>query len=237
MSELNENANLDLICNMQKIYLEIYNISNTYLRNYYGDLKEYHTIDIRGIVKKHEIDIIEREMYTNSFLFINQIDGYLDKDKKENHIQYIIYVNKNLSETSKRYVIAHEFSHYILQQKQKETEKIKKEIEIKYCLNVLFSKSGEENACDIMTAFLLMPIDYVLPLMKQFIESQKNNYPIRISEWLQCLSYWMKVSSYHVNLCFQHIRYLAAFLYDNENMGIDDKILIKNIKEYARLFY
>lgn len=207
------------------------------MRNYYGDLKEYHTIDIRGIVKKYGIDIMEREIHQSSFLFANQIDGYLDKIKKEDHIQYVIYVNENLNEASKRYVIAHEFSHYILQQQRKATEKAKNEIDVKYCLNVLFSKSVEENACDIMTAFLLMPIDYVLPLMKQFIESQKNDYPIRTSEWLQCLSYWMKVSSYHVNLCFQHIRYLAAFLYDNESKGIDNGIAIKNIKEYEMLFY
>lgn len=237
MSKLNEDINFDLVSNMQKVYLEIYNISNTYLRNYYDDLEKYCTIDIRAVVKKHNIDIIEREMHSSDFFFINQVDGYLDRMKKENNIQYIIYVNENLNETSKRYVIAHEFSHYILEKQKKPIYKPKKGTKTQYCLNVLFSKNIEENICDIMTAFLLMPIDCVLPLMNKFVNSKKNDYPISMNDWLQSLSYCMQISSYHVNLCFQHIRYLVAFIYDKEDKGINDENLIKNIKEYENLFY
>lgn len=237
MLELEENSKLDFISNMQDIYLEVYRISNQYLEDYYDDLKRRRTIDIRGIVNKCGIDIVEREIYPSGFLFVNQIDGYLDIINKDNNNKYTIYVNENLDEVSKRYVIAHEFSHYMLKKIYKNNSQKKKGMEIRYCLNVLFAKNVEENVCDILTSFLLMPIDCVLPLMKQFVDDKKDCYPVRVSEWLQCLSYWMQISSYHVSICFQHIRYLAAFIYDKENRGLGDKIPIKNIKEYEYLFY
>lgn len=237
MLELKESIEFGLVSYMEEIYLKVYKISNEYLEAYYNDLKRRRTIDIRGIVNKYGIDIIEREIYPSGFLFVNQIDGYLDIVNKDNNNKYTIYVNENLDEVSKRYVIAHEFSHYILKELDNSESEKKKGMEIKYCLNALFAKNVEENICDILTSFLLMPIDCVLPLMKQFIDDKKDYCPVRISEWLQCLSYWMQVSSYHVSLCFQHIRYLAAFIYDKENKGLNDEILIKNIKDYEHLFY
>lgn len=237
MMGLNKNAELDLVHCMQDIYLEVYKISNKYLEDYYDDLKRRRIIDIRSIVNKYGINIVERELYPGGFLFINQVDGYLDIVNKDIDNKYTIYVNENLDEVSKRYVIAHEFSHYILKERDKANSKRKKGIEIKYCLNTLFAKNVEENVSDILTSFLLMPIECVLPLMKQFVDDKKGYYPVHVSEWLQCLSYWMQISSYHVGLCFQHIRYLAAFIYDNENKGVGDKIPIKDIKDYEYLFY
>ena len=85
MLELEENSKLDFISNMQDIYLEVYRISNQYLEDYYDDLKRRRTIDIRGIVNKCGIDIVEREIYPSGFLFVNQIDGYLDIINKDNN--------------------------------------------------------------------------------------------------------------------------------------------------------
>ncbi len=237
MLEEKEEKNFDLVYDMKKMYLAIYEITNRYLNNYYNDLKKRRIIDIRGIVKKHGIDIIEKEIYSKKFFFINQLDGYLDSIPQNGQLKYTIYVNENLDEASKRYVIAHEFSHYILENKCEKNTDTWELRENQYCLNVLFPRNAEESICDIMTAFLLMPIDCVLPLMKQFVDSRSGGYPVRMNEWLQCLSYWLQVSSYHVNICFQHIRYLATFLYNKYHKESDGEVFCGSIGEYKNLFF
>ena len=216
---------------MSTIYLTLYDIVNYFLEDFYQcNLSTQRMIDIRHLVQEYGINIIERKIQiTKNFFFYGQIGGYLDIfDYKIGEFDIAIHVDENLDEFSKRYVIAHEFSHFILECLHNKINTSMLQRTTKFCLNVLFPKDKEEYICDIMTAFFLMPIDIVIPLMLQFIEKKQieTMNPVYISEWLEFLSYCTKISNYHVNICFQHIRYLGSFLYNADEQR-EQKELIK----------
>lgn len=224
--------------NMSTVYLTLYDIVNYFLEDfYYDNLFEQHAINIRGLVQEYGISIIERKIQTTrNFIFYNQIEGYLDIfNCTIGDFKISIHVDENLDEFSKRYVIAHEFSHCVLELLCNTINSNTLKQTTKFCLNTLFPKDIEEHICDIMTAFFLMPIDIVVPLMLQFIEEKQveTNGPIHMNTWLKFLSCHTKISNYHVNTCFQHIRYLGSFLY-NENEQKQQNEFIKKANKLFR---
>ena len=120
-------------------------------------------------------------------------------------------------------------------------------IEPKNCCNPLIPKTTEEQLCDIIASFLLMPIDSVLGVMKKFINKceEKNRVPVDMYEWLKYLGAVMGVSDYHTILCFQNVRYLGGAIFeekDTPNYMISaggfnwSPVFNKISKEYVELF-
>ncbi len=184
------------------------------------------TTDIRQIVKEHGIEIVEKEGIAKSSYFFNEIAGYLDHYGIITN--YTIFLEDNQDELSKRYVLAYEFAHYLLYNP--------KSGGTKFCTNMLFFTSQENQLCDILAAFLMMPIESVLRAMESYTQEKKNSSQrlIYTNEWLRYLAYQFKLSDYHTTLCYQHIQYLGAILYhDVEKQNTIQRI---DIEKYSKYF-
>lgn len=230
------NMSMDFLGKIEETYLRIYAITNIFLKDY---MQKGCAIDIRNMADGFGIRIIEKKIHFHNKIFYNQISGYLDiYDYKSKQFVSTIYVDDRLDETGKRYVIAHEFSHYILVCLQNVINDNDFKRTIKYCSNVLFPSDTEEHICDIMTSFFLMPIETVLYLMENFIDKKKrtNDLPVHVEELLWYLSLHLKIPDDYINICFQHTRYLGSYLSHSGFKGIDDSIVIENPDRYDILF-
>lgn len=225
----------DIERDMESMYLRIYIITRAIYKEVFQEDSGKSYVDILEIAKYFHINVIDRELNSEQDIFMNEISGFLDEyDYEQGNYQWSIYVNHNIGDISKRYVIAHELSHYIL-------NRSKHSHNTKYCINPLFPTSKEEQICDLMSSFFLMPILMVLEVLDTYIAEKKRNgrTPIDIYDWMRHLAYEMKVPEFLVTTCYQNIRYLGGILY-NKELGyaegkLDDEI--KMVKMYKGLFF
>lgn len=99
-------------------------------------------------------------------------DGFLaiqHSDKAKNTDDRIIGVNDNRSLVWKRFIIAHEFAHFVLHYKSGEAYLHRENKK---------GKDDEENAADYFAAALLMPKESFARLYKQFEDSGLNKNAI-----------------------------------------------------------
>lgn len=218
---------LDEKMSVEEIYLTVYKETKRILDYFRSKIiPSSRAIDIRSLVKMLGIKIIEKPLVSSKERFYQETSGYLDcYDYKKNEFQWTIYVNNDMGDLSKRYIIAHELAHFLLKKNKEEQG-----VYTRYCVSPLFPKSIEEQLCDIVASFLLMPIDIVLDLMKEYL-MEHTNEKINTFEWLRFLGCQMGVSDYHTVICYQNVRYLGGFLYGCKDMyksvglgGIIEKI-------------
>lgn len=186
---------------------KLYAHTREILQKNLGDQKDSDMVDIRKLVSKYGIEIEEKKLYTKGDVFLKQLSGYFDQYYYGGKLNNIIYVHKELGELDKRYVIAHEFAHKLLNSGDNKIISFN-------CINVLFPKEKEEFMSDIIASYLMLPLDRVLKLMDSFIEKKKDELPIHMIEWIRYLASHMKLSEYQTVLCFQNIRYLACIAYN-----------------------
>ncbi|MDO4327465.1 MAG: ImmA/IrrE family metallo-endopeptidase [bacterium] len=215
---------------LKNIYITLYNKATEILnKTEKSKFNSKLAVDIREIIKEHEIELIEKKGISRSLYFFNETAGYLDYMGSGNGGRaYTIFLEDDQDELSKRYVIAHEFAHFLFMDPDS--------TRVKCCPNMIFFTSQEEQLCDIMAAFLLMPIESVLKLLEEYSQERKRNGQglIYTNEWLRHLAYHFKLSDYHVILCYQHIRYLGAILNDAEK---SDSIPELDLEQYSKFFF
>ena len=189
--------------NEAKICKTINEIAHQVIEAYYirENRKITFPIDIRGIVKSYGIKITEVYLNLDTGFQIERINGRIVySDHGECEITQRSTVNENV----KRYMLAHEFAHFLMGDKEK-----------KNCIDPLFPKNCEELIADIMAAYLLFPYELVLLKMKSYVEYMKrgNIYPIDSVSWLKALGDSAQVSSYHTIMCYQWVRMHLYSLY------------------------
>lgn len=232
---------MDLNMSMEEVYLVAFRNTKRILDDFRQRmLLKSRATDIRGLVEMAGIEIIEKPLASFNDRFSHETSGYLDcYDYKKDEFQWTIYVNNALGDLTKRYIIAHELAHFLIKG-NKEVQ----EVYTRYCVSPLFPKDMEEQLCDIVASFLLMPIDSVLDLMKEYI-ARRNNEKIDTFEWLRFLGCQMGVSDYHTVICYQNVRYLGGFLYSSKSRIYDEKYqymqsdfqsIIDKIEELRELF-
>ena len=86
---------------------------------------------------------------------------------------YAINLQNDDSEFTKRYILAHELSHYIMNQAPNQPAE-KKKAYGQNCIDPLFAKNRDELMADIMSAFLLFPPEKVLESLKKYTEYMKK---------------------------------------------------------------
>ena len=193
-------------------------------------------INIRELAKKYNIDIVEKKFIRKNNIFEYEVQGYLDYyDFEPGNYKWTIYVNEEMGDLTKRYTIAHELGHYFLK-----TESTK------YCNNPLFPKTSEEQLCDLIASYLLLPIETVFVVMQEYIEKcrkRRRDISINLYDWLEYLGATMGVSLYHTIICFQNVRHLGGILYENiSNNQVNNKYkpmieeLAPVLREYSHLF-
>lgn len=120
-------------------------------------------------------------------------------------------LENNESEFTKRYVMAHEFSHYLINiyirdiQSQDSTGD-------QQCIDPLFPKKRSEMLADIMAAYIMFPYQAVLECMKNYVIDMKarNEYPIDVFEWMRVLGQRTQISPYFTISSYQYLKQLLC---------------------------
>lgn len=193
--------------NEAKICKTINEITHQVIEDYYIQKNQKITfpVDIRGIVKSYGIKITEAYLNLDTGFQIERINGRIVySDHGECEIRLECMDNENV----KRYMLAHEFAHFLMGDKEK-----------KNCIDPFFPKNSEELIADIMTAYLLFPYELVLLKMKWYVGYMQNSniYPIDSASWLKALGDSAQVSSYHTIMCYQWVRMYLHYLYKHKD--------------------
>ena len=220
LSGLSKQEELLNICNIYKLIQEItYDI----LLDFYQDKSKIQfPIDIRGIIEKYHIHVVETDLNEKNSFFIERVNGCLKKIENQEDVGsfWRIYIEETDSEFTKRYILAHEFGHYILEHYPEERNAA--ETGIQHCVDPMFPKKWNELFSDIFAAYLLCPYDRVAELIDSHIEKlkKKEERPMEAVELLRMIGNKAQISSYHVFICYQYIRYYMCYLY---NKGLEDR--------------
>ncbi len=184
-------------------------------------------IDIRGIVKSLDIGIYETNLNVDRGFRVEKVNGYL---RRKSTGGYAINLQNDDSEFTKRYILAHELSHYIMNQALNQPAE-KKKAYGQNCIDPLFAKNRDELMADIMSAFLLFPPEKVLESLKKYTEYMKkmDQYPINTFNWLYDLSQSAQVSFYYTVISYQYLKFYLCYLYNEEP---DNYI----VREYGAFF-
>lgn len=220
------------IQSMEEIYLTIYKKVNDILAFHYPQgLPQDRSVDVRKLAEKLHIEIIEKTLGSRRDFFSHEVMGYLECfDYKKGEYQWSIYINEEMGDLTKRYVIAHELAHYFLKDKSGNAVPY-----TKYCISPMIPKDSEEQICDIIASFLLMPIDMVLDLMEEYIDAHRDEN-IGIDKWLNYLGNEMRVSDYYTVIFYQNVRYLGGILYSNyQNKRNDSKDMIYKKNSFTKI--
>lgn len=206
--ELNDVINKN-IKNEYNIYSAAQEIASEALAKHYKEKKNF-PINIRAILEENSIALHEMNLNTDIGLRIRKINGYLQKTSDD---KWEIYVHNGDSEFSKRYIMAHEFSYYLLYENLG-----RKELwtPTHHCVDPLFAEHGEDLICDVIASFILFPPELVLDSLSKYknIMEKKSQYPMDAFEWLRILGQHAQISSYFTIISYQHLKF---YMYYNQN--------------------
>lgn len=172
-------------------------------------------VDIRKVVEKFGVGIVEADLNVDTGFQLDYVYGYLWRTGKG---RWIINVDEKQSEYAKHYIIAHEFSHYVLRQGIEPDGAVGKEEgclgETESYIDPFFPRKWDELLCDMLGAYLLFPPQEVLAYMKAYADNMQkiNCYPMDGYEWLRELGQKAQVSAYYTIVSYQYLRsYMCAW--------------------------
>lgn len=228
---------MKLDSNISDLYIELYELTNDILDKkleYFSSSKEYKVVDIYALAEKYNIKIIKQNLESPQDIFSQEVLGYLDS-----FYEKTIYISEEAGDYSKRYGVAHEIGHYLVKESQNKED----EVFACYYATPRLPKSMEEQVCDIIASFLLMPVSTVLDLMEEYIKQVKEmkGYKATIYTWLEYLGGRLHIADYYTGLCFQNIRYLCAILFEKaqdmeKNGTLEKGSIYEKIKSMEWLF-
>lgn len=212
---------------VKDLYISLYEQTNTILNeklDYFSNEKA--AVDIYELAKQYDIKIVEKNLESQKDLFSQEVVGYLDSYHGKT-----IYINEEVGDYTKRYGVAHEVGHYLVREAE-----MKDKVFACYFATPRFLKTSEEQVCDLIASFLLMPISTVLDLMEVYIKQSQQMVNERITtySWLGYLGGKLHVADYYTSLCFQNIKYLGAFLYE-EALEMEKKGMLKEDSIYGKI--
>lgn len=135
----------------------------------------------------------------------------------------VINVEETVNWNLRRYTIAHEIGHYMLEDKNETAQ---------YALPLLASDSSELLA-DMYALFLMVPLELFLKEFKEYIDGIKK-YPINITEWWERLSEKAEVPYHSIAGGYTYFRLAALKHY---KMNIEGKTLKTQIANWGDVFY
>lgn len=189
------------------------------------DGKREFPVNIRGIVRSLDIGVYETNLNVDRGFRVEKVNGYL---RWKLNGGYDINLQHSDSEFTKRYVLAHELSRYLLGRMSGDNE-------MKGCRNFadpLFAKEKDETSADILAAFLLFPPECVLESLKEYTEQMRrfSEYPIDSFEWIRDLAQSAQISFYFTLISYQYLKIYLSFLYNTE----PENELVKKYREFFK---
>lgn len=184
-------------------------------------------VDIREIVRRCKISVFETNLNADIGFEIERINGYLRKREE----QWCIFLEARDSELIKRYVLAHELSHYLID-KTGEVNGFSDEQKERHCVDPLFSKKWHEVMSDILASFFVFPPKALIEYLEQYTREmqEKNVYPIDSYNWLRALGQKAQISTYFTIMSYQYLKIYMCDLY-NDNQDSD---IIKKNKRFFK---
>ena len=174
----------------------------------YLDGNENLPIDIDYILYLNNIDVIEMEPNLLPQVEGNNIYGRISilgsPDKK---FEAIIQIPNNLGSTMRRFVLAHEFAHYVMI-KQNPIHILLQKNDFSY---LICDKKQDEDeiVCDIFAEFLLLPPNEIRELIGNYIRAKNNsNKELNINEFFMYLCKKAQIPLYVAINSFNHFKQL-----------------------------
>lgn len=224
----------NLESNIVQVYLRMYELTCQIRESVFGRELQMGAVDIYQIAQYYQVDIVKQKIKTYTSPFENELVGYIDGYNSDtDEFRSTIYVNNQIDELSRRYVIAHELAHHILSINQEN------KIEVRACTNTLFPSMIEETLCNKMASYLLMPLDIVFPMLDAFLARKREwgkEKDIFQADWLRELAFNLNLSDYHTILAYQDIRHLAGVLYERKFVGSSGSVIMKDWEKYKKYF-
>lgn len=183
------------------------------LKYCYGNEPITLLIDIRKVAEKLEMYI--EEVNISDFLNENvrRSNHKIAQLSVQNNLisgerEVIIYVDKYIPISSKRYAIANEIAQYILHINDRK-------IYENYFVMPMCPVKADELIADIFSIFLLIPMRKFLDEFCQYVEyrSAEQKIPISTEEWIKYLAERAGVSEYYVAYGYQYLRNIAYWIY------------------------
>lgn len=199
-----------------KIYNEIESITRSILTEISPEEQTIKfPVNIRKVIKEHHIDIAEMDLNLDLGFRMDRVNGYLRRLRDDSDNGWRIYIEYSDSEFVKRYILAHEFSHYLL----KKGEEIGEGVTQLHCVDPMLPKKREELLADAMAAYFLLPPTVLLDQMNDYKERMRrsNMYPVDPVAFLRDIGNQAQISTYHTFLCYQYVRYYLCSLYEEES--------------------
>lgn len=233
VSEMTKETVDSFLTNNDDCYFTIFGFTDYLIRKHSLWNEKEGMLDVRKLAMKENIVIKDLSMKVDKPIIKDEILG-IYKGFSDDESEKTIYVNSNVSESFKRYIIAHELAHYYM--------KDKKVAKVAYCVNMLLPKSRIESLCDLFSSFLLMPFEKVLLLWRKFKEDYiaKGSDPMDMYDWIKYLSCHFGVTEYHAIIMYQDIRALGGVLYTKYNSPTTKKsaetLQIPDLEQYKEFF-
>lgn len=185
-------------------------------------------VDIRKIIQRAGIRLYEISMNVDTGFQLEKVNGYI---RHQENGEWAIFIESDESEYSKRYVMAHEFCHFLMREMLESGVETTESKVKQYCIDPLFPKNKCELYADMMAAFLMFPHEAVLKCMEEYAQELKvkNTYPMDGFEWMRVLGHRAKISSYFTIISYQYLKY---FLCEYYSKTADDEFKQK----YGRFF-
>lgn len=183
----------------------------------YAKVERKLSFDIYGLVKFYEIDIQEVELNLNLGYRVRKINGRCRRTKEGKELIELNYTDNFYV---KRYVLAHEFSHIILNYiRMLATEQSELENTASYCLDPFFTQDSDEVRADMLAGLMLLPYAAVLKYMKAYCENlrEQNQYPLESAEWINSLGWQSQLSSYHTIVAYQYVKHLICAFFETSD--------------------
>lgn len=227
----------DLINSHDDLFELAHKIAEEILKAHYGSLEQVSLpVDIRGIIKSHDIDLAEVYLNQAGPIRLDRVNGFLRyTGMGVQSPEWCIYAEITDEEYVRHFVMAHEFAQYLLCAGGA-TAKYRGN-PLNFCVDPFLPKEPNETLSDIIGTFLLFPDVLVLEALSTYLhEKQKRrDFPLRATDFIQRLSELTQVSIYHTYSCYQFFKIWIAYRLareENEKIPQEERLPSK----YSILF-
>lgn len=206
-----------------------------------GEEGMHFPIDVEALAEALGIPLVEEELnvYVNAKCINRKIGQIvIDRDFFSNKKTGIIYLDEMAALSSKRYAIAHEIVHYLMNYQESGYYE-------DYCIMPMCPKDVEEILADIFAIFLLIPVSLFFREFQDYViwRSKEERTPVTTEDWIKYLAERSLLSEYYVAYGYQQLRYVAYWIYQawyddekNEDMQMDE-VERKNIQKATMAYF
>ena len=188
---------------IKNIYLDLHEMATAILdEKLHYFYQEQFSVDIYKLAAAYEIKIYDKDMANMNLPendFPVEMFGYLNT-----YYGQAIYLNRKTRNLTRRYTVSYHLAYYLLNGSDVQNY-------VHYLVPASFPGDFNEQLCNLLASFLLMPIEAVDRLMMLY-EEKVFSSQMSFNSWLDYLGNTMGVSAYYTATAFERVRTLHVFL-------------------------